>query len=151
MSVLGEKFTEVVNGSGALPKNLWGKKISTEAREELERKFELEEIKFAVWSCGVDKSPSPDGFNFHFFRQFWDLVKNDFAAVFEDFFKHSKLVRGLKSSFITLIPKSGNPIAIEDFRPISLIGCIYKVVAKALASKISYLCVNRLLSEEGIF
>lgn len=30
----------------------------------LEREFSMEEIKNAVWECGSDKAPGPDGFNF---------------------------------------------------------------------------------------
>nr|GFC80910.1 RNA-directed DNA polymerase, eukaryota [Tanacetum cinerariifolium] len=29
-----------------------------------------EEIKKAVWDCGSDKSPRPDGFTFEFFKKF---------------------------------------------------------------------------------
>lgn len=91
------------------------------AKKELERKFEGEEIKLALWACGLDKSPGPDCFNFYFFREFWGLVKEDLIAVFEEFLSNSKLVCGLNSSFITLIPKCENPQAIEDYRPISQI------------------------------
>nr|GEZ66727.1 RNA-directed DNA polymerase, eukaryota, reverse transcriptase zinc-binding domain protein [Tanacetum cinerariifolium] len=36
-----------------------------------------EEIKKAVWDCGIDKSPGPDGFTFGFYRQYWKLIEND--------------------------------------------------------------------------
>ena len=41
-------------------------------------------------------------------------------------------LRGLNSSIIALIPKIKDPQSISDFRPISLIGCAYKVIAKLL-------------------
>lgn len=47
------------------------------------------------------------------------------------------MVSGLNASFITLIPKSVSPVAIEEYRPISLIGGIYKIVAKVLANRLS--------------
>jgi len=40
--------------------------------------------------------------------------------------------KGLNSSFIAFIPKIKDPQSISDFRPISLIGCVYKVIAKLL-------------------
>lgn len=91
------------------------------AKKELERNFTEEEIKLALWACGLDKSPGSDCFNFYFFQEFWDLVKEDFIAIFEEFFSNSKLLCGLNSSFITLIPKCENPQAIEDYRQISQI------------------------------
>ncbi|GKA61093.1 RNA-directed DNA polymerase, eukaryota, reverse transcriptase zinc-binding domain protein [Tanacetum coccineum] len=35
------------------------------------------EIKKAVWDCGTDKAPGPDGFTFGFFRHFWYLVDKE--------------------------------------------------------------------------
>ncbi|KHN31829.1 hypothetical protein glysoja_044310, partial [Glycine soja] len=40
------------------------------------------------------------------------------------------------SSFIALIPKLKDPQSISDFRPISLIGCVYKVIDKLLANRL---------------
>nr|GEY09661.1 transposon TX1 [Tanacetum cinerariifolium] len=42
----------------------------------------------------------------------------------------------LTLSFVTIIPKVTNPIGLGDFRPISLIGCYYKIIAKVLAERI---------------
>lgn len=53
--------------------------------------------------------------------------------------------KSLCSSFIALIPKRENPQNLDDFRPISLIGCIYKVVSKLLAARLS-LVIGKLVS-----
>ncbi|GJS61197.1 cysteine-rich receptor-like protein kinase [Tanacetum coccineum] len=47
------------------------------------------------------------------------------------------MVKGCNSSFITLIPKTDDPLVIDDFRPISLIGCQYKIIAKILANRLA--------------
>ncbi|GJR67297.1 F-actin-capping protein subunit alpha [Tanacetum coccineum] len=50
--------------------------------EELERDVSREEVKRAVWDCGVEKSPGPDGFTFGFYRRYWNLIEEDvFKAV----------------------------------------------------------------------
>lgn len=54
----------------------------------------------------------------------------------EEFHDNGKPVRGSNSSFIDLIPKKENPVKVGDFRPISLIGCFYKVLAKVLANRL---------------
>ncbi|GJX14583.1 RNA-directed DNA polymerase, eukaryota [Tanacetum coccineum] len=43
---------------------------STEV-SDLESPISRDEIRLAVWGCGEDKSPGPDGFTFEFFRKFW--------------------------------------------------------------------------------
>ncbi|GKU89474.1 hypothetical protein SLEP1_g3606 [Rubroshorea leprosula] len=44
--------------------------------------------------------------------------------------------KGSNASFIVLIPKTKNPQAIEEFRPISLIGVTYKIIAKLLVNRL---------------
>ncbi|GJX53121.1 RNA-directed DNA polymerase, eukaryota [Tanacetum coccineum] len=44
-------------------------KLSLEQQMVLEIKVTREEIKKAVWDCGVDKSPGPDGFTFASYRR----------------------------------------------------------------------------------
>ncbi|GKV49607.1 hypothetical protein SLEP1_g56348 [Rubroshorea leprosula] len=113
------------------------KKISTEEGSMLEAPFKEEEVKQAVWSCESSKAPRPDGFNFKFIKEMWEVIKGDILGFVDDFQKHGKLVGGVNSSFIVLIPKVDNPQKIEEFRPISLVGVMYKVIAKLLAHKLS--------------
>ncbi|GKB28028.1 RNA-directed DNA polymerase, eukaryota, reverse transcriptase zinc-binding domain protein [Tanacetum coccineum] len=54
---------------------------------------------------------------------------------------------GANSSFITLIPKVTNPIHVNEFWPISLIGIRYKIIAKVLANKLSKV-INNIVSPE---
>lgn len=42
----------------------------------------------------------------------------------------------MNNSFITLIPKIECPTSLSKFRPISLIGSLYKIVAKVLSHRI---------------
>ena len=44
--------------------------------------------------------------------------------------------KGTNASFITLVPKIVNPQLLNDFRPISLVGCVYKIVSKILSSRL---------------
>ncbi|GJV65694.1 RNA-directed DNA polymerase, eukaryota [Tanacetum coccineum] len=53
---------------------------------------------------------------------------------------------GCNSSFVALIPKVLDPKVVSDYRPISLIGSLYKVVTKILASRLS-LVISDLISD----
>ena len=57
--------------------------------------------------------------------------------------------KGLNSSFIALIPKIKDPQLISDFRPISLIGCVYKIIAKVLSNRLSKV-MNHLIDERQL-
>lgn len=53
-----------------------------------------------------------------------------------DFHRNGKLTKGVNSMFIAFIPKVESPQRLADYRPISLVGCLYKVLAKVLANKL---------------
>ncbi|GJT40402.1 RNA-directed DNA polymerase, eukaryota [Tanacetum coccineum] len=62
------------------------------------------------------------------------------------FFDHGDFAIGCNSSFVALIPKVLDPKVVSDYRPISLIGSLYKVVTKILASRLS-LVISDLISD----
>ncbi|GJU61238.1 RNA-directed DNA polymerase, eukaryota [Tanacetum coccineum] len=44
--------------------------LKSDQHTDLERDVSKDEIKKAVWDCGTDKSPGPDGFTFGFYRRY---------------------------------------------------------------------------------
>nr|GEW49051.1 RNA-directed DNA polymerase, eukaryota, reverse transcriptase zinc-binding domain protein [Tanacetum cinerariifolium] len=63
-------------------------------------------------------------------------VKNAFLLHFKDRFSTPSFPRGSNSSFIALIPKMQDAKMVKDFRPITLIGSLYKIIAKILANRL---------------
>jgi len=63
-----------------------------------------------------------------------------------EFHRNGKLSRGINSTFIALIPKVESPQKLTDFRPISLVGCLYKILAKVLANRLRAV-VGQVISE----
>ncbi|PNY08829.1 cysteine-rich receptor-like protein kinase [Trifolium pratense] len=102
----------------------------------LERPFDEEEVKQAVWECDNFKSPGPDGINFGFIKDLWADIKGDFMRFLLEFYSNGRLVKGSNYTLIVLITKVENPQRIADYRPISLVGCMYKVLAKVLANRL---------------
>nr|GFC12936.1 RNA-directed DNA polymerase, eukaryota, reverse transcriptase zinc-binding domain protein [Tanacetum cinerariifolium] len=111
-------------------------KLDSDQKEDLERMVSKEEIKLAVWDCGVDKSPGPDGFTFGFYRRYWSMLESDVVDAVSYFFNHGKFPKGGNSSFIALIPNLQDAKLVKDFRPISLIGSLYKIIAKVLSNRL---------------
>ena len=112
------------------------RKISEAQARNLEIIPSREEIKNAVWACGIDKAPGFDGFNFRFIREMWEELKEGIFDTVTKFFTEGGSLRHLNVTWVTLIPKKDNPTAIEDFRPISMVGSIYKIIAKILSSRL---------------
>ncbi|GJX53819.1 RNA-directed DNA polymerase, eukaryota, reverse transcriptase zinc-binding domain protein [Tanacetum coccineum] len=113
------------------------KQLSLEESLLLDSPFTPDEIKEAVWNCGSSKAPGPDGFTFKFFKKHWITLEQDILSYVKDFEASGSIPRGCNSSFITLVPKVEDPLVIGDFRPISLIGSQYKIIAKILANRLS--------------
>ncbi|GKB46521.1 RNA-directed DNA polymerase, eukaryota [Tanacetum coccineum] len=110
------------------------KSLSSDHQRELESKVTNDEIKKAVWDCGTDKAPGPDGFTFRFYRRFWYLIESDVYDVVRYFFTYHDIPKGCNSSFIALIPKIPDANLVKDFRPISLVGSLCKIIAKIMAN-----------------
>nr|GEV17373.1 RNA-directed DNA polymerase, eukaryota, reverse transcriptase zinc-binding domain protein [Tanacetum cinerariifolium] len=110
--------------------------ITIDQQMDLECAVSKEELKRAVWECGTDKSPGPDGFSFGFYRQFWSSIENDVFATVSHFFTFGDIPNGCNSCFIALIPKVPDANLVKDFRPISLIGSMYKIIAKILTNRL---------------
>lgn len=98
----------------------------------LEPPFELEEIKTTIWNCGNEKATGLDGFSFKFLNHYWSIMKYDIMRFVNHFESVRSISRGSKSSFITLIPMVNGPLCLSDYRLISLIGRVYKIIAKTL-------------------
>ncbi|GJX12723.1 putative RNA-directed DNA polymerase [Tanacetum coccineum] len=105
----------------------------------------MDEVKAAVWDCCSSKSPGPDGLNFKFIKKYWDLIKFEFFNFVKYIESRGSLARGCNASFIVLIPKVMDPLDLSDYRPVSLIGCMYKVLSKLFASRLSQV-IHKLIS-----
>ncbi|GJV40038.1 hypothetical protein Tco_1418478 [Tanacetum coccineum] len=118
---------------------------------DLERGVSRDEIRSAVGDCGDNKSPGPDGFTFEFFEKYWKFIGPDFCEAVEHFFVNGSFSKGCNSSFIALIPKITDAKFVNDYRPISLIGSVYKVVTKILANRLALVIADIVSDTQSAF
>ncbi|RVW60790.1 LINE-1 reverse transcriptase-like [Vitis vinifera] len=104
--------------------------------EDLERPFSEEEIHGALMEMRGDKAPGPDGFTMAFWQECWEFVKEEVVDLFKEFFEHGSFSKCLNTTFLVLIPKKGGVEDLGDFKPISLLGGLYKLLAKVLANRL---------------
>jgi mannosylglycoprotein endo-beta-mannosidase len=96
--------------------------------------FTEEEVWNAINQMPCDKAPGPDGFTGIFFKKCWNIIKSDVMRVIQCFDElHVQDFHWLNSANIALLPKKEGAEEITDFRPISLIHAIAKLIAKMLA------------------
>lgn len=55
---------------------------------------------------------------------------------FSHVYESEKFAKEINTTFLVLIPKKGGVEELKDFRPISLVGSVYKILAKVLANRL---------------
>ena len=55
----------------------------------------------------------------------------------QEFHEHCQFERSVNATFVALIPKKYRADELKNFHPISLIGGMYKIIAKLLANRLS--------------
>lgn len=100
------------------------------------RQFSKEEVKQAVCDRDNFKSPRSDGINFGFIKEICGDIKQDFMIFLSKFHRNGILAKGVNYTFIGLISKRENLQRLGGFQPISVVGCLYKVLANVLVNRL---------------
>ncbi|RVW25182.1 Transposon TX1 uncharacterized 149 kDa protein [Vitis vinifera] len=98
-----------------------------------------------------DKAPGPDGFTIAVFQDCWDVIKEDLVRVFAEFHRSGIINQSTNASFIVLLPKKSLTKKISDFRPISLITSLYKIIAKVLSGRLRGVLHETIHYTQGAF
>lgn len=104
----------------------------------LDAPFTEEEVWSTIKDMPLDKAPGPNGFTGHFYKSCWNIIKGDLMLAFSAIHRgHVFKFRLLNTAFISLLPKKLEATQVKDFRPISLIHSVAKLVTKVLANRLS--------------
>lgn len=96
-------------------------------------------------SMPEDKAPGVDGFPLGLIKRMWTTIKKDVMAVFQEFHNSGTFDWRLNTTLIALIPKKLDASWVSDYRPISLVSSIYKILSKVLADRLKE-CLPELIS-----
>ncbi|RVW90073.1 LINE-1 reverse transcriptase-like [Vitis vinifera] len=64
------------------------------------------------------------------------MEMKEILEMFKEFHEQGSFLKSLNNTFLVLIPKKGGVDDLGDFRPISLLGGLYKLMAKVLANRL---------------
>jgi len=110
--------------------------------KEILRSMKVWEV---VRDMNGDKALGLDGFSMACFQKCWEVMKEDILKVFKEFHSRGKFEKIFNSTFVSLVPKKASVVDIKDFRPISLVGGVYKIISKVLANRLKLFWENLFL------
>ena len=99
------------------------------------RPITLDEVSEAMKQLPSGKAPGVDSIPAEFYQELWDNIDRDVFNFVTEAITQATLADELNISKITLLPKSEDRLRIKNYRPISLLNTLYKVVAKVYANR----------------
>jgi len=85
-----------------------------------------------------------------FFKEFWSVLKEDILNTMKHFHEFQVFEKSMNATYVALIPKKSGATSLRDFRPISLISGMYKIIAKVLAERLKQV-VNKVVNKQMAF
>jgi hypothetical protein len=132
--------------------NFWPSSLTLdeEDKADLIKTFELEEIKSILMEMECS-ALGPDGFGANFYKNFWELIKGDVIAMFQDFWAGLLDIKRINYGVITLVPKLKEANTIKQFRPICLLNVGYKWFTKVLTNRLVPIAQKRIRKNQTSF
>ena len=117
--------------------NLSHPKLSQLEAQNLEGLLTLKEATDYMKSCRADASPGSSGFSGAFYKMFWRYLKHFIVNSLNFAYSTGSLSVTQKLGVIILLPKPDKDKKIlSNWRPISLLNHVYKILSGALAERI---------------
>ena len=111
-------------------------KCSEDQVSRFKKGFSPADIREAFFSLPKNKTGGPDGYSAEFFTTLWSVIGPEVTEAIMEFFRTGKLLKQWNSANLVLIPKKPNVSLPSDFRPISCLNTVYKVISKLLATRL---------------
>ena len=62
----------------------------------------------------------------------WEVINEEIYEFVQSFFQCRVSLRSIYITWVTLVPKVEDPTSIDQYRPISMVGALYKIISKLL-------------------
>jgi mannosylglycoprotein endo-beta-mannosidase len=111
-------------------------RVTIDANAALTKELTLEEIHIAIQALPKSKAPGHDGIPIEFFQACAFEVAPVLFKAYTAMLASSEASAYINMGLITLIPKTGDRSILRNSRLITLLGSVYKILAKALAGRL---------------
>lgn len=110
-----------------------------------------EDVRKLFFKLNANKTPGPDGLTSGFYKASWDIVGEEVSASIIHFFTNCFLPASTNSTILALVPKFPGASKITDFRPISLLNTLYKVISRLLVVRLKPILVDLIVPNQTAF
>ncbi|KAJ8352366.1 hypothetical protein SKAU_G00238420 [Synaphobranchus kaupii] len=111
-------------------------RVPEAVRAVLELPISLEELTAALKGMKERKVPGRDGIPKEFYKEFWHVLGPDFLRVINSVFLSGELSPTMKEGVVSLLFKKGDPEVLGNWRPLTLLGVDYKLIARVLTARL---------------
>ncbi|KAK3522076.1 hypothetical protein QTP70_022608, partial [Hemibagrus guttatus] len=125
-------------------------KLSERAARELDRELSLEELHEGLQRMENGRASGIDGLPAEFYKAFWAVIGQDVLDVLRDSIQRGELPLSCRRAVLTLLPKKGDLTHLKNWRPVSLLCTDYKLLSKALASRLTKV-MERLIHQDQTY
>lgn len=103
----------------------------------LESDITHEELKEVIYSLKPNKSPGEDGLTSEFYQTFSEVLVDPIIQVWREATRFGSLPTQVNQGLIKLIHKKGPKEEVGNWRPLTMLNSVYKIIAKALARRLT--------------
>ena len=125
--------------------------VTEEHNSELIKPITVEEIANAMKELPTGKALGIDTIPAEFYQELWEDIEFDIFNFVAEAITQEHIHEELNISKIALLPKSEDRLRIQNYRPISLLNTLYKVIAKLLANRMKPLLHHWILPSQTGF
>jgi len=111
-------------------------KVAKDTNSFLTQKLTLAEVLNAIHALPKGKAPGHDNVPMEFFHECAQDVAPDLLNAFTAMLKAGETSPFINKGQITLIPKLGDQARFDNWRSITLLGSLYKILVKVLARRV---------------
>lgn len=94
------------------------------------------EIEMAVRQLAKNKASGPDGIPNEFLQQHWATIREEVCRIVQSFYDHSLDLSKINQANIIMIQKKETSVRVGDYRLISVMNAIPKLISKLLANRL---------------
>jgi hypothetical protein len=107
----------------------------------------LHELDMAINNLNGNSAGGLDGIPTKFLKKFWAFIRYPLVTYANFAFDTGTLTQSFNSAGIKLIPKKGDISNLKNWRPISLLNSIFKIIAKAIDARLQK--INEIILSRG--
>ena len=94
------------------------------------------ECQYVMDTMKTNTSPGLDGLTPLWYRHFWGLLRHFIVDVYNESFLNESITDSQKISVLALIHKKIDKSLLQNYRPICLTNCDYRILANVLANRL---------------